>query len=219
MRNIRRRPRGYRACGVSGFCVVLFLLGSIAQASTVNVGALSYDTFIPAGNGSPGVFAFNLANLTSAFSLPPDFPVTDSLTFGSATLTLTLSNLSQDVIDLGDIAPGFLLDGNGNPIVQVPGDEVFDSAEFTATLSPLTFALYDGTEFTAASSSIDILLLPSMGSTLTVDVDNTTISLTGTVPTATPEPASGVLVVAGLFGLAWRIRRRGCSWAILVERI
>src|SRR5579863_7126766 len=145
MRNKGRRPKAYSTNRVIVFIAALGFVGGIAQASTVSVGALSYDTFIPAGGGSPGADAFNLANLTGAFSLPTDFPVTDSLTFGSAVLTLTLSDLSQDVIALGDIGPGFLLDGSGNPIVQVPGDDVFDSAEFTVTLSPLTFALFDGT--------------------------------------------------------------------------
>lgn len=138
MRNINdavsgtRRRRVFQLLG--GF--TLCLLVSIAQADTVSVGVLSYDTFIPAGDGSPGVLAFDLANLTGAFSLPTDLPVTNSLTFESATLTLTLSDLTQDVIALGDIGPGFLLDQSGNPIVQVPGNEMFDSAEFTATLSP-----------------------------------------------------------------------------------
>jgi len=179
------------------------VLGAVCAQADVFVGALSYDTFIPAGNGSPGVDAFDLANLTGAYSLPPDFPVSDSLTFGSASLTLTLSDLSQDVIPLGDIGPGFLLDQNGNPIVQVPGDDVFNSAEFTATLSPLMFALSDGTSFTAGLSSIDVLLLPSSGQTLTVDVDQTTIGATGTSPTITPEPASSNLLLLVLLGLLW----------------
>jgi hypothetical protein len=184
--------------GVAVLCVVC------AQAGMVDVGVLSYDTFIPAGNASPGVFAFDLYNLTGACSLPPDFPVSDSLTFVSATLTLTLSDLSQDVIPLGDIGPGFLLDQSGNPIVQVPGGESFDSAEFTATLSPVTFGLSDGTSFIAGSSSIDVLLLPSIGSTLTVDVDQTTIGVSGTAQILTPEPSSRDFLLAALLGLAWR---------------
>jgi len=188
--------------------IVLFLSATLVQADTVNVGALSYDTFIPAGGGSPGVYAFDLANLTGAYGLPPDFPVSDPFTFGSAVLTLTLRDLSQDVIDLGDIGPGFLLDGNGNPIVQVPGSDVFDSAEFTATLSPLAFALSDGTEFAAALGSIDVLLLPSIGTTLTVDVDQTTVSVPGAVVTTAPEPGSCDLILTGLLGLGLGLQRR-----------
>ena len=215
--------RGPKACSknrarlIGG--VALLLLGGIAQAATINIGALSYDTFIPAGNGSPGVFAFNLSNLTGAFSLPPDFPVSGSLTFGSATLTLTLSDLSLDVIPLGDIGPGFLVDGGGNPIVQVPGNTVFDSAKFTATLAPLTFALSDGTKFTTNSSSIVATLLPSSGTALAVDVDNTAIVVSGAVSTATPEPSSGTLALTGLLGLAWCQQRRRGSITRVRERI
>jgi len=147
MKYTKHRPKAYstnRARHGLQLIVLICLLGMIAQADIANVGALSYDTFIPAGNGSPGVFAFDIYNLTGAFSLPPDFQVTDSLTFGAATLTLTRSDLSQEVFDLGNIGPGYLSDQNGNPIIQVPGNGLFDSAEFTATLSTLTFAQSGG---------------------------------------------------------------------------
>jgi len=190
--------------------VLLLACGLIvlpALATTVNVGTLSYDTFIPASNVSPGVDAFNLSNLTGSFDLAPDFPVTDSLTFEAATLTLTLTDLSQEVFTLGDIGPGFLLDMGGNPVVQVSGDQSFISAEFTATLFPLTFGLSDGTLFTAASSSIDVQLLPSTGSTLTADVDQTTIGVTEAVQSTVPEPATGGIVFA-FMTLAWWSRRQ-----------
>jgi hypothetical protein len=189
-----------------------------AHADIVNAGALSYDTFIPAGNGSPGINAFDLANLTGGFSLPPDFPVEDALTFGSAMLTLTLSDLSEQVFALGKIGPGFLLDQNGNPIVQVAGNQAFDSAEFTATLAPVTFALWDGTSFTADSSLIDVMLLPSSGQTLTVDVDQTTIGLSGTVLTTIPEPSAGNLLLLVVFGLGWGIYARRGLQATSQER-
>jgi hypothetical protein len=187
--------------------IVLWLLATPMQASIAYVGALSYDTFVPAGNGSPGIDAFDLANLTGPFNLPPDFPVADNLTFQGAVLTLTLDDLSTQVFDLGDIGPGFLVDGSGDPIVQVPGDEVFNSAEFTATLSASIFALYDGTSFTADSTAMDILLLPSSGPTLTVDVDQTSIGVSGTVQ-STPEPSSRDLILLALPCLAWSLRRK-----------
>ena len=207
--------RFFQLAGGIAFC----WLATTTQAATVAVGALSYDIFIPAGNGSPGTDAFDLSNLTGAFSLPPDFPVIDALTFGSATLTLTLSDLSQKFFTLGDIGPGFLLDQNGNPIVQVSGGQSFHSAVFSATLSPLTFVLSDGTSFTAGSSSIDVPLLPSSGQTLTVDVDQTTIGVSGTTQTITPEPTSLNVVMPTLLGLAWGKQRRRCLWARLLERI
>jgi hypothetical protein len=197
---------------------VLCLFSAMARADIVALGTLSYDTFIPAGNGFPGVDAFNLANFTGAFSLSPDFPAVDDLTFQSAVLTLTLSDLSQEVLDLGDIGPGFLVDNSGNPIVQVPGDQVFASAELTATLSPLTFGLSDGTSFTADSAAMDILLLPSSGPSLAVDVDQITIGVSGTVQTTVPEPMSRDLILLVLPGVVWNLRRKRVSSARLRER-
>lgn len=196
-----------RLLRVIGYAV-LCLMAATARAGTVQLGTLSYDTFIPANGSSPGVDAFDLSNLTGAFSLPPDFPVTDDLTFQSVTLTLTLSNLSQTVFVLGNIGPGFLLDSDGNPIVQVPSNEAFDSAELTATLSATVFNLSGGGTFTAGSPAIDVLLLPSSGTSLTVDVDQTTISVSTGAPTSTPEPGSFELVLVVSAGLAWGFHRK-----------
>jgi hypothetical protein len=172
-----------------------------ADASVVSLGALSYDTFIAASGGSPGVDAFDLANLTGNFGLPPDFPVVDNLIFLSASLKLNPIGQTTELFTLGDVAPGFLLDSSGNPVVQALSTQAFASAEFTATLSSQTFALGDGTTFAAGSPLIDILLLPSQGSSLTVDVDQTAID----VSSAVPEPKSwGMTVLV----LPWFFRRR-----------
>lgn len=186
--------------------ILPFCLLRPALADTFLVGTLSYDTFIPAGPVSAGTDAFNVSNLTGIFSAPPDFPVTDSLTFQSASLTLTLGDMSQQVIDLGDLGPGFLLDPSGNPVVQVPGDQAFLSAEFKATLSPGSFGLFDGTSFTADSTSIDAVLGPSSGSTLVADTDQTTIDVTGTM-LGTPEPASIGFLLFVLLGVAAPLRK------------
>jgi hypothetical protein len=179
------------------------LLSGQCWAATILIGTLSYDTFIPGGSVSPGIDAFNISNLTGSFDLPPDFPVSDSLTFQSASLTLTLGDLSQQVLDFGDIGPGFLLDPSGNPVVQVPGNEAFASAEFTATLSPGSFTLSDGTTFKADSTALDVVLDPSSGSTLVADVDQTTIGVTQTIAITTPEPASRSLVLLAFAGLVF----------------
>jgi hypothetical protein len=173
----------------------LCILAGHVQADIAELGALSYDTFIGGSSGFPGIDAFNLANLTGAFNLPPDFPVSDSLTFQSASLTLTLNDLSQEVFNLGDIGPGFLLDSGGNPVVQVPGDQLFKSAEFTATLSPGSFALFDGTSFVADSTALDVVLQPSNGPTLVADTDQTTIGVQGTIVGVTPEPSLFVVLL------------------------
>lgn len=188
------------------YCVALCLALTVAKAD-VFVGVFSYDTFIPAGDGAPGVDAFNVANFTGSFGLPPDFPAADDLIFQSASINLFQGSTLWNTFTLGDIGPGFALDGFGNPLLQVPDDVAFTSAEFIATLSPLTFTLADGNLFTVSSGSIDTLLLPSSDSDLTVDVDNVLISVPGTEHVAsTPEPASVVLLLTGIACLALRVR-------------
>ena len=186
------------ACGLALLCG-----GPMLRASTIYAGGLSYDTFIPAGGGSPGVDAFDVANLTGDFSLPPDFPIVDGLTFQSAMLILTLSDFSQQMFDLGDIGPGFLLDGVGSPVVQVAGDQAFQSAEFVATLSPSVFMLADGSIVMVPSTALNVFLLPFSGHTLVVDVDQALIPASSSIP----EPASAVTVLIGLAWLLfWRFR-------------
>jgi hypothetical protein len=182
---------------------VFCLFSTIGRASIANLGALSFDTFIPSAGNLVGVNAFNISNLSGAFSLPPDFPVFDNLTFQSATLKLS----NGQTFTLGDIGPGFFLDQIGNPVVQVPADQIFQSAELKLTLSATAFMLSDGTLFQAGSNSIDIFLMPSVGQNLTADIDQSTI----TAQVGSPEPAtsSSVLIL-----LAWIVcKRRSFHWA------
>jgi hypothetical protein len=188
--------------------LALCLAPAVARATAVDLGVLSYDVFIPGGAGSPGVDAFDIANFTGAFSVAPDYPVTDSLTFQSASLTLFPIGSTPVVIALGDIGPGFLLDAFGNPIVQVPDTEVFTSAEFTATLSPASFALAGGGTLTASSTAISTVLIPSNGATLTAGVDSAFIETNAVASASTPEPASLPLVAAALLLGAGLVKAR-----------
>ena len=189
-------------------CFAFLLLHTRARADIVNIGVLSYDTFIPSGAGSPGIDAFDLSNLTGAFNLPPDFSVSDSLILQNAVLTVTPSGQAAQVFDLGDIGPGLLSDPSGNPVVQLPSDELFASAELTATLSSTSFLLSDGTTFVADSGALDVTLGPASGPTLTADVDQGVISVSGGPPVSSiPEPKGSLpLLVAGVW-FASRLRR------------
>ncbi len=178
------------------------------SAASIPLGSLSYDTFIGPGSGSPGITAFNLSNLTGIFGLPPDFPVSDPVTLYSATLTLTLSDLSQQVISFGDIGPGFVLDSGGNPVVQVPGDSLFTSALFNASLSTTTIALFDGTTFLADSGTVQLLLTPSSGLTLAADADAANIQVSGTVLTTVPEPGTNAVLLLSLSALFIFVRKK-----------
>ena len=95
----------------------LALLGSaIVRASTVPIGALSFDVFTPPANGFAGVNAFNISNHsqhgTKRRHSASHFP--------------------------GELGPGPLLDPIGNPllVLQFPSTTNVMPASFMATLTP-----------------------------------------------------------------------------------
>lgn len=210
---------------IVGLLVLAGGLGS-ARADQVNLGTISFDIFIPAGPSAPGTNAFDISNFTGGFNLPPDFPVADDLTFLTSFLILTGTQpdpsnpgstiLLNEKIPLGDIGPGFPAFA-----LQFPDTFSFSQAELQGTLSSTTFALAnggstangpypDGSSFTANSSSIDVLLLPSSGNNLMAGTDQVVISVSGTVSAqAVPEPASSSLVLLLLLGIGgWAYKRQ-----------
>lgn len=173
-------------------CAFVALCPSVAFGNTINVGLISYDPFIPGDGGAPGTNFFNILNLTSAFALPPDFPVLDSLTFLNSSLTLT-SGGAPLVVALGDIGPGAL---DATDPIQFPDITLFASAIFTGTLNQTSFLLANGSTFVAASPSIRVELLPSSGSSLSTGTDFAVIAVTDI-----PEPSTSLLLTSALAGL------------------
>lgn len=188
----------------------LFFVGATtARADVVHLGVISFNTFIieDSTDGIPGVNAFNISNYTGGSSLPPDFPVIEALVFQSPDLKLNPPG-TNPVPSLPDIGPGTLEDVFGNPVVQEPSTDSFNSAEFTATLNTTVFKLNDGNIFTADSASIDVQLVPSVGPNLTADTDSAVISVSGTISAAVvPEPASWSLLLVILAALAIMFRK------------
>ena len=190
------------------------LIGStgLAFADQVNLGTISFDNLIPADlNGSPGTNGFNIFNLTGVFDVPPDFSAAGDVTFGQSTLSLVGmladSTPINPTINLGDIGPGALQGPDGFPpaSLQFPDTTSFSQAEFQATLGPLAFILADGSVFTADSSKIDVVLLPSQGNNNLTAGDTAVISVSGTISAAVvPEPASWSLL---LLAMPWAARR------------
>jgi len=184
-----------------------FALG-LARAEGIKIGLLSFDVFIPASTTPPvqGTNAFDIFNYTGpTFGgiLGPPF-ASDSLTFENASLMVTPASGSPQTFNLGNIGPGELLDANGNPVVQFPSTDNFTSATFTATLSPTTFKLSDGSIF-VASGALSADLIPSSGSLLQANVDSVVIF-------ATPVPEPSVLAlfapaIVGIFCVLVRRRR------------
>jgi hypothetical protein len=168
---------------------VLFA-SAVARADQIPIGLVSFDVFIPASATGPGTNAFDIFNFTGPTFGPTVGPpyAADSLTFDNATLTVNFQGGSSQVINLGNIGPGELLDSMGNPVVQFPSTDSFTSAMFAATLSPASFMLSDGTTFRArASVSADVV--PSSGSSLQAGVDLAVINAV-----VVPEPNTFVLV-------------------------
>src|SRR5262245_107611 len=173
--------------------VMIIALAYPSAASAVPVGILSFDTLIP---GPDGVNAFNIANMTGSFGLPPDFPVVDSLTFVDADLTATYADGTTTLVDLGNIDPGFADNGS----LLFPDTANFLSATLTFTLSSLQFLLADGSMFEAASSLVTVSLLPSGGSFLAPG-DFVLIDVAEAPVTTVPEPSTALLFGSGL--LLW----------------
>ena len=187
--------------------VALLLLSPAASfadpINPVNIGFISFDILIPGGSGT-GVNVFNIMNFTGdplsgGLGLPPEFIVSDSLTFLGSSLTLVSSQGATSVITLGDIGPGGLSSGQSF-LVQFPETDLFSSVIFTATLSQTSFFLFDGTPFTAASSVFSAQLLPFSGSTLTPG-DLALLTNSSAEVSPIPEPGTVVLLGTGLVAL------------------
>jgi hypothetical protein len=193
VRNRAHRPLTY--------LLVLFVLSVMsagaASADSVTVGVLSYDVNDPGTAVSVGIDAFTLYNGSGAFSLPPDLPVANDLTFLGAAVTPAGLGASS----FGDQGPG------SSQILFLDSD-FFTSALFQATLSQTLFTLSDGTSFQADSNVLTAKLLPSNGTALVAGTDSVLLTVSGTpVVTTVPEPSS-LLLVAGALPLLLMATRR-----------
>ena len=173
--------------------VTMLAFCGISQASTIDIGLISFDFLIP---GTPGVNAFNISNFTGdpgtgGFALPPDFPVFTSLSFLFSTLTL-VDTTGAHVIPLGDIGSGPLIPPSS---VQFPDTDLFSKATFSATLDQTSLTLFDGSTFAAASSAIEAEILPSSGNSFVAGTDFAVITVSSS------EPRTFTLVSAGLGAL------------------
>ncbi len=190
---------------VSRICLAIFLLcPTTAFCSSINVGFISFDEFIPAGNGTSGVNFFNVLNFTGGLALPPDFPATDALVFLNSSLTL-VSGGSPVVILLGDIGPGSFTPTDQ---VQFPFSSLFTGAVFNGTLNRTSFIFSGGGTFTVSSTAITANLFPSSGATLTPGTDFAVITVTSADPPSTvPEPYAAPMMGAAALILLIAARR------------
>ena len=176
-------------------------LPALIRADTVSLGIFSLNTLIPGVPGSPGVNDFAIDNLSGSFSLLPDFPASDPLTFMNSSVVLTLQGGSQQTITLGNLGSGSFTPAS----LQFSASTSFTSAIFTATLNPTSFSLGGGSSFQAASPQLSVILSPSSGAVLSPGVDFARISVTSSVP----EPHPGLLVLTGFAAAIWLRKRYG----------
>jgi hypothetical protein len=187
-------------------------LCGVARADIGNLGQLSFDELVPGAINN-----VTIVNFTSAFALPPAFPVVSSVTFLNSRVILTDdTGTALAPILLGDLDPGVPI----LPSLQFLSTQSFQSVEFLATLSVLTFNLSGGFIFQADTNVIDTLLLPSSGSTLIPGLDLTTIAVTGTTSLApVPEPDGWLLllttvaVTIGIYGNNRRVTTKSTDSA------
>lgn len=197
--------------------VVCFLLSIAMVASPINIGFISLDTLILGVPGFPGVNAFTVANLTGdpaagGYALPADFPVFTSLLLQDSELTVFVDGGSELHIPLGTLTSGFQTAAS----LEFPETTLFSKTRFTATVSPVTLTLDDGSLWSVNSSSLDVEWLPSAGTVLEPGLDLVLLTIDASPQTAPiPEPATWsyafmALVVVGLMRRNFR-RARICS--------
>lgn len=169
-----------------------------AQATGIAIGVISYDPYFNVGTGM-NLAAFNISNLTGAYSLPPDFNVVSLLNITNASLTLAGPSSPGAPISVGTVAPGFLLDSFGNPlgILQFDPASLFTSAILTGTLDTSTLVLADGSTVTV-NTAISVTMLPSTGSSLVAGTD---FAIIYAYTTTVAEPGVWILLTVGLLAL------------------
>jgi hypothetical protein len=181
-----------------------FWLGTagVASATSIPVGFISWDVNFPGNAGQ-----FDIVNMTGANSTgDPTFPVTTTLSISPTSLHVDFSNGSSTTF-----GPGYFslaADGqsyNGSPIPIGGANPLPTGAQLTATGSPLTISLFDGSTVSILPTLTIGPIVPSSGRTLS-DGDLAIIfAETGTAPPpAVPEPATLTLVGLGAAGIVRR---------------
>jgi hypothetical protein len=192
-----------------GFFAALsvFPIAESVRADEIPIGYIAYSSFQFDANGNLITTTLSVNNFTGdptlgGFALPPDFPVVTFLNIDDATLTLEGPSAPSSPISLGTLAPGPLLDPLGDPLTSLTfaAGSTFTSALLEGTLSTTTVTLADGTVVNL-SPTISTVLLPSLGGSLTPDLDVALIEANTAPVVPTPEPPAIYLMALGMLCL------------------
>jgi hypothetical protein len=177
---------------------ILLTISSLA-ADSLNIGVLSFNNLNPGGGGSAGINDFEVDNLSGAlFALPPDFPVSDSITLRGVQVTVfPTGGGSSQVVSLGDLSPGVYTPD----ALHFLDSSQFAEATLQAALSQTSFLLFDGSTFVADSAAIDATLLPSSGPVLQPGQDFVVLSVSGEVSAVPEARHTAFFLVALIIGL------------------
>ncbi len=187
---------------VAAFIVVARPIDASATPVTVLVGTFSFDQLVPSDDGAPGTNAFTIWNLTG-----PDFAIDGDLIVPALPLldvvaTLVPGSGGPDITEpLGTITSGPFVDGSGFPptSLQFSALASFVTATLTGRIAGFTTTLADGTVLAVADMLFTASLNPSDG-VLLAGRDLVDISITAdrSAPSSVPEPATLILLGAGL---------------------
>jgi hypothetical protein len=180
----------WRRIAVLALCLLAAGAAAPARASVINLGMFSFVTIDPGGAPIERTIGFEIDDYTGEQAIPPDFPVVTAVTFTDLSLTWYADG-NHVSISLPDTEPG-----TTTAALDLPDTTVITSASLTGVLIPGTFLLADGSAWQAESISFVVELLPQSGDALQPGVDLQVIAVEA--DSMVPEPAAGLLVVAGL---------------------
>jgi hypothetical protein len=180
----------FRGFGLRTAWILLLGSSSLALASPITIGFISFDTDAPV-SGQNEVSVNNLTGLTFGCSVIDGTPVCDDLMLTNVVLTVNYLDLQNNPQQ--SILTAFASIGPGTgvpPNFIFPGTENITSLVFAATASQASFHLTDNSIFQADPLVLSTPLVPGFVGFSILTVNSAAPSI--------PEPTSLMLLASGL---------------------
>ena len=174
-----------------GLLLAVLTFATPASASII-VGFLTFDHDAPV----TGQNEVSVNNYTGQNFCSSDFQACDMLTFQNLAITVAVQGGPNQVFTAANQGPGSL----APPSFVFPGNLNILSITFSATISPVSFHLFDQSLFQAGPVISSAPLIPNSNelSLLSVDVARTSV----------PEPGTVALLLVGIAGASLLGHRR-----------